>query len=77
MAVMRLAKEKEKKKKKEKTIRPDCETCQYFDFDEEYGDYVCNMMLDEDEMVRIMEHGAAECPYYRFYDEYTMVRKQN
>ena len=34
-------------------------------------------MLDEDEMVRVMEHGAADCPYYRYYDEYMMVRRQN
>ena len=66
---------KDKKKPEKKTA--DCETCQYFDYDDEYGDYVCNQMLDEDEMVRVMEHGASQCPYYRFYDEYTMVRKQN
>ena len=69
-------KEKKKQEKKQK-IKPDCETCQYYDFDDEYGDYICSQMLDEDEMVRVMEHGAADCPYYRFYDEYMLVRKQN
>ena len=68
--------EKNDKKKKQLQVA-DCETCQYYDYDDEYGDYVCSQMLDEDELVRIMEHGAPECPSYRYYDEYTMVRKQN
>ena len=68
---------KEPDKKKKELRKADCETCQYYDYDDEYGDYVCGQMLDEDELVRVMEHGAPECPYYRYYDEYTMVRKQN
>ncbi len=62
--------------KKEKIVT-DCDNCQYFDYDDEYGDYFCTMMLDEDEMARVMQHGASECRYYKLYDEYMMVRKQN
>ena len=55
----------------------DCENCQYYDYDEEYDCYMCIQELDEDEYLRVMEHGAPVCPFYRYYDEYTMVRKQN
>ncbi len=68
----------EKKEKPHKIQPPaDCENCQYFDYDEEYDEYVCTISMDEDDALRIMEHGARVCPYYRYYDEYTMVRKQN
>lgn len=60
-------------KKKQPTS---CESCVYYDFDEEYEDYVCTMNLDEDEMVRFLSGGARACPYYRFYDEYKSVQKQ-
>ena len=62
-----------KKEKKE----ADCQNCQYCDYDDEYGDWVCSMDMDEDDLVRVMERGASSCPYYRLYDEYGMVRKQN
>lgn len=65
-------------KKPHKVMPPaDCENCQYYDYDEEYDCYMCSMDLDEDEYLRVMEHGAPVCPFYRYYDEYTMVRKQN
>ena len=28
-----------------------CETCEFYDYDEELDAYVCDMRLDEDEMV--------------------------
>ena len=62
---------------KKKNRQADCETCQYCDYDEEYGDYVCSQSLDEDEMARVMAGGARYCPFYRYYYEYDMVRKQN
>ena len=55
----------------------DCRSCMYFDYDETYDMEVCNLHLDEDEMVRFMQHTYSACPYYRFYDEYKMVEKQN
>ena len=53
-----------------------CESCAYFDYDEEYDCYVCCVNLDEDELYRFMQ-GNFECPYYNAYDEYKVVRKQN
>lgn len=65
--------------KKPRKVQPpaDCENCQYYDYDEEYDCYMCMQELDEDEYLRVMENGAPVCPFYRYYDEYTMVRKQN
>ena len=39
--------------------------------------YTCDRNLDEDEMYRFMAGSYFDCPYYRFYDEYLIVRKQN
>ena len=54
-----------------------CEDCVYFDYDEEYDDYVCEQSLDEDELALLTRDGAKSCPYFRFYDEYKSVQKQN
>lgn len=54
-----------------------CEDCVYFDFDEEYDDYICTQSPDEDELWQINRDGAKSCPYFRFYDEYKSVQKQN
>ena len=32
----------------------DCENCWYYDYDEEYDEYLCNQYLDEDEVARII-----------------------
>ena len=32
----------------------ECETCWYYDYDEEYQEYYCMMDLDEDEYYRIV-----------------------
>ena len=53
-----------------------CESCVYYDYDEDYEEYVCTMNLDEDEMVRFLSGNTRTCPYYRFYDEYKSVQKQ-
>lgn len=67
----------DKKKSKKSTPAPtQCEMCAYYDYDEEWEEYVCSMSMDEDEMVRFYE-SRTSCPYFRFYDEYKMVRKQN
>ena len=54
-----------------------CESCEFYDYDEELDAYVCNMNLDEDELYCFMSGTNQSCPYYRFYDEYKSVRKQN
>ena len=48
-----------------------------YDFDEETEEYGCMITLDEDESERVGRAGSRECPYFRFYDEYKSVQKQN
>ena len=54
----------------------ECDTCWYFDYDEEFDEYACMMDLDEDEMYRFLSSGKSHCPYYRQGDDYTLARKQ-
>ena len=37
----------------------------------------CTVSLDEDEMLGFMLGRVNACPYYRQYDEYKSVQKQN
>ncbi|MBQ9080364.1 MAG: hypothetical protein IJY27_04745 [Clostridia bacterium] len=64
-------------KKAVKPLQTNCESCEYYDYDEDWGEYVCQMDLDEDEMVRFLAGQNRACPYYKFYDEYKTVQKQN
>ena len=45
--------------------------------DEESGEMSCTVSLDEDEMLGFMLGRVNACPYYRQYDEYKSVQKQN
>ncbi len=54
-----------------------CEDCEFYDFDEEADAYVCKVSLDEDELADFLAGRTGRCPYYRYYDEYKSVRKQN
>lgn len=54
-----------------------CETCANYIYDEIRDEYFCDVSLDEDEMARFMYGNTKGCPYYDFYDEYKIVRKQN
>ena len=54
----------------------ECETCWYYDYDEEYDEYYCMQDLDEDEYYRIMTSQNQHCPYYRPGDDYYLARKQ-
>jgi len=53
-----------------------CESCVYYSYDETYDDYICEMDLDEDEMVRFLTNRSAQCPYWRPGDEYRTARRQ-
>lgn len=53
-----------------------CENCSFYNYDEEYDDYVCDMDLDEDEMARFLASHADDCPYWRLGDEYRTARRQ-
>lgn len=65
----------EKKNGKKSARR--CETCLYLEFDEEFGDYICTVGMDEDESEKLAYSHYSECPFYRDGDEYKTVRKQN
>ena len=60
----------------QKCAASNCESCEFYDYDEYYEDYTCSMRLDEDEMRRFLGGDTASCPYYRYYDEYKSVHKQ-
>lgn len=53
-----------------------CESCVFYDYDEVWDDYVCQISLDEDEMIDFLGGNTRGCPYYRYYDEYKSVHKQ-
>lgn len=65
------------KKKTQAAPEADCEHCLYFDYDEELEAEVCIMNLDEDEYASMLQGRKSRCPYFRFYDEYKSVQKQN
>lgn len=48
----------------------------YYNYDEDYECYVCEMDLDEDEMIRFLNGSSNACSHYQFVDEYRIVRKQ-
>lgn len=54
-----------------------CETCAYYDYDDETDSYGCMINLDEDDVYMFYSGGRNSCPYYSYYDEYKIVRKQN
>ncbi len=56
--------------------KTNCECCINYSYDEEYGCYVCQANLDEDEMGRFLKNSYDNCPYYKLDDEYKTVRKQ-
>jgi len=59
-----------------KKATTNCESCEFYDYDEEYEEYVCSARLDQDEMANFLGKTTQGCPYYRFYDEYKSVHKQ-
>lgn len=58
-------------------MKSSCENCSNFVYDSEDDCYYCEAELDEDEMSRFLTKQTRECPYFSFYDEYGIVRKQN
>ncbi len=57
-------------------MQTNCESCMYFEYDEEYEEYVCGVDLDEDDMARFYQSKVKTCPFFRDGDEYRVVRKQ-
>lgn len=59
-----------------KKVQGSCESCEFYDYDENLDAYVCDIRLDEDEMINFLGGNTRSCPYYRYYDEYKSVHKQ-
>lgn len=57
-------------------IGTNCEYCLNYVYDDEYNCYVCDVNLDEDEMVRFLSNSYHNCSHFQFQDEYKIVRKQ-
>lgn len=53
-----------------------CESCAYYEYDDDCECYICTVNFDQDDYAAY-SGGGASCPYYSFYDEYAIVRKQN
>ena len=62
--------------KKTKTKAANCECCGNYVYDDDYGYYVCEMDLDEDEMRLFIQGEFKSCPYFQYGDEYRIVRHQ-
>ena len=43
----------------------ECETCAYYEYDEEYDEYFCSVDMDEDDYARIMQGHYRQCPFWR------------
>ena len=54
-----------------------CEFCAYYNYNEYYGCYECEVNLDEDDLARFMQSSVDNCAYFRFSDDYKIVKKQN
>ena len=54
-----------------------CETCLYYDVIDESGTLGCTVDVDEDDAWRERADAGHVCHYYKFYDEYKLVQKQN
>ncbi len=75
--VSKTSGDKKGTERKEESGDVSCETCEFYDYDEIFDEYYCNGKLDEDEMISFHSSGKKCCPYYRPYDEYKVVRRQN
>lgn len=54
-----------------------CEMCAYYDYDFEEDRNICTVNMDEDDFMRFISDKHQGCPFFVFYDEYKIVRKQN
>ena len=54
-----------------------CEFCAHYIYNEYYDCYECMVNLDEDDVARFMQSSNDNCSYFKFSDDYKIVRKQN
>lgn len=66
---------------KNKKVCGVCEECEYFDYaddEEDLGEKICHAAFDQDDFGRYMSGDFSRgCPYFKPYDEYKTVAKQN
>ncbi len=65
-----------KSEKKTKQRGSNCETCEYYVYDDLMDWYVCEIDLDQDEMEDFLNYNTYQCPYYRYADAYYLPHKQ-
>ena len=53
-----------------------CESCQFYQYDDYNDSYYCSLNLDEDEAAEFICGMTRDCKYYRYYDEYKSVQRQ-
>lgn len=53
-----------------------CDYCNNYVYDDEDECYICDMNLDEDDMVRFLQGNTKGCPYYQSNNEYEVVKHQ-
>ena len=53
-----------------------CDDCLYYEFDEDFEEYICTADMDEDDYARLMQGQHRQCPFWRNGDEYAVVRHQ-
>lgn len=53
-----------------------CEDCVNYVYNYETDSYSCQAHLDEDDMWRFLNRHTDNCLYYRFDDEYSILKKQ-
>ena len=56
--------------------KSNCDVCINYVYDEDCECYTCAVDLDEDEMLGFITGNFRSCPYFRFGDDYTIVKKQ-
>ena len=53
-----------------------CEDCLFYEFDEDFQDYICSADMDEDDYAHMLQESGRQCPFWRSGDEYAVVRHQ-
>ena len=55
-----------------------CDECEFFDYpDNESNAKICNASFDQDDFDRFISHTAVSgCPFFKFHNEYSTVKRQ-
>ena len=53
-----------------------CDTCNYYEYDENDDAYYCSVDMDEDDYGRLISSNYKDCPFYTSNNEYEIVKHQ-